>query len=315
MNKDLYEILGVEPSATDNEIKKAYRKLSMEYHPDRNENKPEYVEKFQEINNAYSILEDKQSRKKYDYEKQFSDTNLDFDINDLFSNIFNSSINTKIHPFMNIPTGGNVRIFTSKNGFSQENMPNTRVNFGFHPQMNNIFNKPEIISKTVEINMNQSYSGCSIPVIIERITIYNNEKRLEQETIYVKIPQGIDDNEIITISEKGNIVNNIKGDIKIIIKIKNSTNLERKGLDILYKQTITLKEALCGVCFDLPHLNGKIYKINNDVGSIIQPGYKKIIPNMGFKRENDIGNLIIEFLVQFPEKINKEDINKLKDIL
>jgi DnaJ-class molecular chaperone len=101
----------------------------------------------------------------------------------------------------------------------------------------------------------------------------------------------------------------------MVIKIANNTSITREGLDMIFKHTILLKEALCGLSFDLPHLNGKTYKINNDLGSVIRPGYKKIIPELGFVREEGVGSLVIEFNVKFPEKLNKESIEKLKDIL
>ena len=69
---------------------------------------------------------------------------------------------------------------------------------------------------------------------------------------------------------------------------------------------------MCGLSFDLPYINGKTYKINNDIGSIIQPGYRKVIPDMGMDRENVKGSLVIEFNVEFPDKLSTVTINKLK---
>ena len=89
----------------------------------------------------------------------------------------------------------------------------------------------------------------------------------------------------------------------------------REGLDLIFKKSITLKDSLCGLSFDLPYINGKTYKINNDVGSIIQPGYRKVIPNMGMERNNSKGSLIIEFNVEFPEKLSIETINKLEKLI
>ena len=135
------------------------------------------------------------------------------------------------------------------------------------------------------------------------------------ETLYISIPKGVDTDEIITIEDKGNIHNEISGDVKIIIKIKNYTKFERKGLDLIYNKEISLKEALCGFSFDMEYIDGKVFKINNNEGNIISDGYEKNIPNMGMNRDNNIGILTINFKVIYPKKLSLEDIQKIKEIL
>ena len=78
--------------------------------------------------------------------------------------------------------------------------------------------------------------------------------------------------------------------LKILCRVS-----ERNGLDIIYNKRVTLKEALCGFTFELNHINGKSYKITNGNGNTITPNYKKLLPNMGFKRDNHNGNFIIIF--------------------
>jgi len=152
-------------------------------------------------------------------------------------------------------------------------------------------------------------------VDIERWLIENGTKIFEHETVYVTVPKGIDEGEIIILREKGNIAReDCKGDIKIIIKIVNNTEFKRSGLDLIYVKIITLKEALCGFTFELKYISGKVYTINNNSGNIISNGYRKTIPNMGFSRDNHTGNLIIIFIVKFPDKLTDEVIEKLKKI-
>jgi DnaJ-class molecular chaperone len=77
-----------------------------------------------------------------------------------------------------------------------------------------------------------------------------------------------------------------------------------------------LKEALCGFSFDIPHLNGKLLCLNNmNNPTVIKPDYKRVVPNLGMTRENTTGNLIIEFIIQFPETLSTQQIVALKDIL
>jgi DnaJ family protein A protein 2 len=152
-------------------------------------------------------------------------------------------------------------------------------------------------------------------VEIERWSIIEGAKVFETETIYLTVPKGIDEGEIIILRDKGNVArDDCRGDIKVFIKIENDTEFKRNGLDLVIEKTITVKEALCGFSFDLKYITGKTYTITNNSGNIISHGYRKVIPNMGFTREQHVGNLIIMFDVKFPEKISDEAMEQLKKI-
>jgi len=279
---DYYKILELENNATHEEIKKSYRKLSLKYHPDRNggtDNK-----KIQEINEAYEILGDPAKKQAYDFEINFAEQGgMPFPMDSIFEQLFF--------------------------GRDLDDSPNIRI---FHNGMQ--IDKPTPILKTVEIEMSMVLTGGNIPVEIER-WIYEGEKVFEKETIYLDIPKGIDDNELLVLREKGNVRGKMVGDIKIFIKVNNSTKFQRNGLDLLYEKTISLKDALCGFSFDLKYINGKKYTINNQKGNIIPPNFKKIISNMGLERNGYVGNLIISFHVQFPENLSIENINKMEECL
>jgi DnaJ family protein A protein 2 len=97
--------------------------------------------------------------------------------------------------------------------------------------------------------------------------------------------------------------------------IQNNTPFKRFGLDLILDKTISLKDALCGFTFEINYINGKNYILNNNRGSIIQPEYKKIYNGMGLKRGDHKGNMIINFHIEFPEKLSNEQIEKLEKIL
>jgi len=331
---DYYKILGVNDSASQDEIKKSYRKLSMKWHPDKNPNNPEAEEKFKTISQAYDIIGDGDKRKEYDYSKKFGfsgggggNMNPD-DILNMFFGGGRGSAGGGLGGMMggfpfdmngdngstqqfNMPGGfGNVKIFTSG---GPPNMQQGMGPFNSFPMRQR--KKPNPIIKNITIDINEAYEGINIPIEIERTIEEQKQIRQEKETIYVDIPQGVDNNEIILIKEKGNITfDDTKGDIKVFISINNNTPIQRQGLNLILNKTITLKEALCGFCFDLKFITGKIFKINNTT-DIIQPNYKKVIKNMGMKRGNKTGDFIIIFTIQFPTKLEKEIINKLKDLL
>lgn len=312
-----YEILGVSKDASFDEIKKAYRKLSLKHHPDKTGGEDT---KFKEINEAYSVLSDQSQREMYDMKLSGGPNNhgmpqgmpfgmppgmhfgmqsgMPFNPNDIMNMFFGmgNGMPPGMPPFFQ---GGNVNIF--RNGV---------------PVNVNALQKPIAIIKTLEITLDEAYLGCKKPVEIERWIQEDNVKRIEKETIYVTIPRGIDENEIIILRDIGNVLSETnKGDIKISIKILNETSLIREGLNLIYNKTITFKESLCGFTFDLSYLGNKFFKINNNNGVIIQNGYRKEIPGLGMIRDEHTGNLLIHFNVIYPEKLTEEQIEKLNQIL
>jgi DnaJ family protein A protein 2 len=196
--------------------------------------------------------------------------------------------------------------------FPGASMPNVQVFRNGVP----MYQKPQPIQKTVSITMENVLNGVNLPVEIERWIVENGTRVTEKETVYVPIPKGVDDNEIIVLTNKGNIMSaTCIGDVKIFIKVDNTTDFKRNGLDLILEKKISLKEALCGFNFELKYINGKTYTINNNIGSIVTPAYFKAIPNMGLTREGHTGNLVITFDIIFPETLDKEKIILLKDIL
>lgn len=163
----------------------------------------------------------------------------------------------------------------------------------------------------LEVSFEQSYSGCSKPIKLERLI----NQTVETETIYVDVPRGIDDNEVILIPNKGHQGVHGLGDVKVVIRLLKHDTFTRSGMDLYYAHTITLKESLCGFTVDFEHLNGKRFKINNsELHAIVPPGYKKIIPNLGVVRNTSCGNLIIAFQVMYP-KLTENQISQLRGVL
>jgi len=295
-----YETLGIAEEATESDIKKAYRVLSLKYHPDRNSD-PEAIEKIRKINQAYEILSDSEEKKRYDHERKFGSGGggggEEFaDIHNLFNMMFAGmgGPNMGFHQMHQMPE---IRIFN--NG--------TQMRFQQHA---------EPIYKTVQITLQQSYQGCNIPIEIERTVIMNNIRSTELETVYITIPQGIDDNELLILKDKGHCIHETYSDLKISIQIVNDSEFKRNGLDLIYYKTVTLKEALCGFSFEMYHINGKKLCINNKSNpTVLKPQYRKTIPNLGMIREQTIGNMIIEFDVTFPQSITNEQLEALSNIL
>ncbi len=299
---DYYKVLGVVESSSQDDIKKAYRKLSLKHHPDRGGD----GEQFKKINEAYSVLGDPEKRRMYKMQNSnpFAQMNsgVPGDMDPIFKMFFGGGF-----PGMGGPMNGMGGI---------PGMPHVQIFRNGQPVNMHSLQKPTPIIKNVVITLEQSYSGLTYPLQIERWILVNNVKRMEKEKLYINISKGVDTGEIMIIKDKGNIINDrLKGDIKLHIKVENNTNMHREGLNLVCKKEITLKEALTGFKFDIKHINGKTYTINNEGGNIIPSNYVKEIGNLGMTRENNTGNLIIKFNVIFPETLTQEQINALKDIL
>ena len=289
-----YQTLGVSENASESEIKKAYRGLSLKYHPDKN-NSAEAQTKMHQINDAYSVLGDKEKKTQYDNQRKFQgggggmpghNINKEFgDINNLFNTFFNQG---------GMPGG--------MPGNFQANMKVFR-----NGRPVNVNMRPNNIVKTVHITLNQSYQGLSLPIEVERSVIRNNEKETEKETIYVELSPGIDSNERITLKGKGNVMNELVSDVVLNIQLQKHELFERKGMDLVCNREISLKEALCGTVVELQHLNGKKLTLNTKNNPyIINPGYRHTAREYGMIRNNVRGNLFITFTIKFPSNLNEE---------
>ena len=258
-----------------NTIKKSYRRLSLKYHPDKN---PYNTNKFQEITEAYEYLI-----------KHFDE-------------IKNEKLNNE-----GLNNHKSDKSIIQKNSYDSDDY-------------NNIYNNVLSIYKQdiiiyINLTYEESYNGCQKPVKITRKILQNNIATSENETLYVNIPQGTDNDEIIVIENKGNIDNFNKTNVKIFIKLLKHNLFERDGLDLIYKLNISFKESLVGVNKIFKHLNNKYYKINSKKGEIVSNTSEKILDNLGFKRNNYNGNMIIKFNIDYNYKFNETQLERLLEIL
>jgi|TARA_B110000967_G_C18868445_1_gene554037 DnaJ family protein B protein 4 len=319
--EDYYKVLGVEEGASQDEIKKAYRKLSLLHHPDKNQGDAATAEeKFKNINEAYQIIGDETERQKYDMSKRNPFGNMGgnssmssgghrVDPNDIFKMFFGSGGPGGPSG----PGGPGMGMFGGMNGFPGGNI---RVFQNGQPMNVNAMNKPPPIIKNIVISLEQAYKGDQIPVQIERWLFEDGIRKLENETLYIPIAKGIDDKEIIILRERGNVMDaNLKGDVKIIISIQNSTHFKRSGLNLNMDREITLKDSLCGFEFIINHISGKQLRFKTEVGVPIRDGLVKSINGFGMERENNKGNLCIKFNVKYPDKLTSEQLTTLNDIL
>ena len=314
-----YEILGVKRTSTEDEIKKAYRKMSFEKHPDKNPNsKDEYVK----INEAYDTLKDKNRRRIYDFNNldnnvvDYENIGVNMDFNNFLSEMLSSAIDKGVKK----GKGKQINEFAAVFG-----MPGKDENVQFDPSIfmnpsmsfnnGNLFDElPDDIVVEQVITYQQSYNGCSIPILIEREIVKGRMRKTEGETIYINIDKGVDENELINISKKGNIKDGTASDVKVKVLLEKHPEYSRRGIDLVLHKKISYKESLCGFEFNLEHINGKSIKFTSSRGNVIQNGDEKTIDKLGFHRGELVGNLILSFHVVQPNNLTKEQLKLIEDV-
>ena len=273
---DYYSILNVSHTASMNEIKSSFRKLSLKFHPDKDKSESS-VAHYNNIMTAYGVLEDEISRKKYD------------NSNNINNNSSSNNSNTNLSDCQSL-----VRIDSS----SEDVL------------------RPSTISCILTITLEQSFTGCQCPIEIDRYIHENEYRVKEKEKIYVDIASGIDNGEIIILKNRGNeTVKGLVGDVKVHIQVRDHKFFIRDGLNLRYKKMISFEESICGFTFNLEYLNGNTICIRNGSGDVILNGSIKTIKNRGMVRNNRTGDLIIEFIIKQPGRIPSDTIQKLKNIL
>jgi len=323
--KQAYDILQISIDATEGEVKKAYRKQSLKHHPDKNNGSVESTEKFNDINNAFSFITNKNGEHTDGIGSGHGD--MDDFINMLFkgvdmNNLYDMEGMEGRGGVGGMGGGANINGISFKMGGhgGHGGMPGgqpsmTNLPFGMKMFTKGAFNmqKPPPIMASIEITMDQAYEGVKFPLNVKR---WNGRPGMNEETevMYVDVPPGIDNNEMIVLTNMGHVCNEtLKGDVKIFIKVVNDTEFKRDGLNIILQKTISLKDALCGFTFSVKHLSGKTYTLKNN--RLVTPNMKTTIQKLGFNRDGSSGALILDFIIEFPEEITDDMKAKLQEIL
>jgi len=303
---NFYDILGVSEDASDTDVKKAYRGLSLRHHPDRGGD----AEKFKELAEAYDTLSDASKRRQYDIERRMGDGMTGMGgLHNLFQNLFQHGQGN----------GPEVHVFSMGPGGMPFGPGGGGVNSGI-PGFLGHFMRPQSIHIQVALELEQVYTGCTIPVEYERFVIrHDNRRHSERRTMEVSIVAGVQDGEIIVLPEVGNMVGDMAGDVKILVQIAPHAVFQRDKSNLVYVKTLTLRESLCGFGFEIPLLNGRVLTIKNVVAPIriIYPDMQQVCPGYGLSQGNNhsVGALVIHFKIEFPESLSEEVKSQLSALL
>ncbi|OHA92110.1 MAG: hypothetical protein A3J09_01275 [Candidatus Zambryskibacteria bacterium RIFCSPLOWO2_02_FULL_51_21] len=279
--KDYYKILGVKKDASEEEIKKAFRKLAHQYHPDKSGGDEA---KFKEANEAYSVLSDRKKRSQYDQ-------------------------------FGNAGTGG----FNYQGGFNPSDFGFDFSGFGqggfdagdLGDILSSIFGGRRVrrgrdIAVDIELSFQEAIFGAERKVVV-------NSKFIKQKEVSISVPPGIDDGQMIRLSGMGETLEGgLPGDLYVKVHVRRHPYLRKEGYNLIMDLHVVLSDALLGAEKKIGTLDGEIIlkvPAGTKHGTILRVKGKGV-PMGGSKR----GDLYVRILIDIPEKLSKEQKKLVEEL-
>lgn len=350
--RDYYEVLGVSKSASPEEIKKAYRKLALKYHPDKNPDDKAAEEKFKEAAEAYDVLSSPEKKQRYDQFGHsgmggaggFSGAGMSMeDIFSQFGDLFGgggffggfggaqqrqqvnrgSNLRLKVELSLEeIAKGVEKKLKVKKYIACKSCHGNGEKNGNSHVNCSECNGTGQVtrIQNTLLGRM-QTTSTCPVcggsgKMIKEKCPDCNGEGILRgEEIISVKIPAGVYEGLQLSVSGKGNAARRggVNGDLIVLIKEKDHPELIRDGNDLLYNLFISIPDAILGASAEIPTLDGKV-KVSIDKGT--QSGKILRLRKKGLPsiEGHGTGDLLIKVNVFIPKEISREEEKMLEKL-
>ncbi len=345
--RDYYEVLGVSRGASADEIKKAYRKMAIQYHPDKNPGDATAEEKFKEAAEAYDVLSTPEKKQRYD---QFGHdamggggggggfSNMD-DIFSHFGDIFGGGFGSSRGGGQQIKRGTNLRIklkltldeiangvekkIKVKRHTSCKPCNGTGAENGTAVKNCGTCNGTGQVRRVVNTMLGQMVSACTCPTcngdgkVVEKAckSCNGDGRQLEEEVIPVKIPAGVVDGMQLSMSGKGNVPprGGMAGDLLIVIEEDEHAELKRDGLNLIYDLYISFADAALGTQVEVPTVDGAV-KIKVEPGT--QSGKVLRLRDKGIKDINGYGkgDQLVYVNIWTPKNLTKEEKELLEKL-
>lgn len=351
MKEDYYDILGLSKGASQVEIKKAYRKMAIKFHPDKNPDNNEAEAKFKKAAEAYEVLGNEEKRQKYD---QFGHGAFDgsqgfggggggMNMDDIFSqfgDIFGGGFGGRSQEFSGFgggfggrqrAKGGNLRIRVSltleevakgvdkKMKVSRKKKPKdttfrTCSTCGGSGQVTRVTNT--ILGRMQTASVCTACSGSGQIIDKKGQGTDAHGLKMVEEAVSIKIPSGVEDGMQLKVSNKGNepVGDGIPGDLIVLIEVKEHESLQRDGENLHYDLYISYPEAALGASKEIQTVNSKV-RIKVEPG--VQSGKILRLRNKGLPNLNgySVGDLLVHINVWTPQTLSKEQKEYFEDNL
>lgn len=347
--RDYYEVLGVSKSATTEEIKKAYRKVALKYHPDRNPDNPQAEDKFKEAAEAYEVLGNEEKKAKYD---RFGHAGVDgpggfggagggMNMEDIFSQFgdifgggggFGSFFGGGGQGGRRVQKGSNLRVKLKltleeiEAGVEKKIKLNKLINVeGSSFDTCSTCGGSGAVRRVTNTILGQMQTTTTCPTcngagksISKRATgTDSNGQKREERVVSVNIPAGVEDGMQLQVRGEGNEgpFNGINGDLIVLIEEEKHESLIRDGQNVLYKLDLNFADAVLGTSVEVPSIGGKV-KMKVPEGT--QSGKVLRLKGKGLPSVNAYGkgDQLVYVYVYTPQEINKEErklLEKLKE--
>ncbi len=344
--KDYYEVLGVERNASEDEIKKAYRKIAIKYHPDRNPGNKEAEEKFKEAAEAYDVLHDPQKRQKYDQfgfeglsDNGFSGGGMGMDdIFTMFGNIFGgragfgggqrarqpqryrgNDLRLKVRLSLVDVMTGVTKKFKVRKDIACSHCHGTGAEAGSGSEVCQTCHGSGVVTHTTQsfFGMVQTQGVC--PTCQGEGRVIKNKchhcggtgVEKGEEVVEINIPAGVAEGMVVTVPGKGNagMRGGVNGDIQVFIEEEPNETFVRDGNNVVYNLLLDFPTAALGGDVEIPTIDGKKLKVKIENGT--QPGKTLRLKNKGLPAVQGygygVGDLIVNISVYVPKVLSREE--------
>jgi curved DNA-binding protein len=303
---DYYEVLGIKKDGSAQDIKKAYRKLAMKYHPDRNKGDKEAEEKFKKISEAYAVLSDPEKRKQYDmfgesgFQQRYSQEDIfrGFDLGDILKEFGLGGL------------GGNFRTSGGQGSpfetfFFQGGGPGAGRT-SHHSAQQSV--KGSDLTYELAVTLNEVLNGSEKTISLRRES--------KTENVSVKIPKGIKAGQKLRLAGKGSPspYGGPSGDLFLIIKEQPHPDFTRDGNNLIIENHIPFSKACLGSDISVKSLEGKELKVKIPAG--IQPLAKLRLKGHGLPagKTGGRGDIFVKIAVDIPKNLTDEQKKLIKEL-